>query len=315
MHRFAVSLVACFAFTAAARAELRMDVPELESDDMPVALAVFEEPIYFSVAGGYTSQFATDLMTGDYDVSRFDFSVSAQTKLSDNLDVSVIARVMVDSYEFSSMSSLGLGSAPWEDIFTFSFGARMRYKLNDKWSLEGGPVVQFSREDGADWSDSVTFGGSISAVYQWNDDLAIGLGIGAISQIEDDALIIPIFIVEWKINDTLRISNNAPTATGVGGELIWTFAPTWELALGAGYSSRRFRLDDVGIAPGGVGEETAFPVSLRVGWNPTEQIHVSVYGGVNFATTLTLESSTGARIAREEPDGALFLGFAARIRF
>jgi hypothetical protein len=158
-------------------------------------------------------------------------------------------------------------------------------------------------------------GGTISAIYQWTDELSIGFGFGAVSQLEDDALFIPVLVVEWNISDTLRLSSSAPTATSLGMELIWEFAPTWELAFGAGYASKRFRLDNVGIAPSGVGEENYFPISLRLGWKPNDQVQVSIFGGFAFANELTLETATGVRIAQEEPDAALFAGLSASIQF
>jgi hypothetical protein len=314
--RLAVAGLICSAFAAHASAQqLRFDVDEPDGNSAPVALAVYDEPIYFSVAGGFAHQFSSDLMTGDYNVSRFDFAVSAESPVNESWNVALTFRTLVDSFDFAPTASLGLGSAPWEDIYTLSFGARVQVKLNDKWKLSGGPVVQFSRESGADWSDSATVGGTISAIYQWNDNLAIGFGVGVISQIEDDALIIPVLTIEWTITDTLRLVSGSPTATGVGAELIWEFAPTFELALGAGYSSKRFRLDDMGIAPGGVGEENYFPLSLRLGWKPNDHVEVSLTGGFTFGTELTLETSAGARITQEEPDGAMFAGLSARIQF
>jgi len=314
-NQFLIALFTIVICPLASAQHLRFDVDDPDMGASDLALAVFDEPIYFSVAGGFAEQFSSDLATGDYSVSRFNFAVSAQTQLNDAWNIGFTFRTLLDSYDFSPTASLGMGSAPWEDILTLSFGARAQVKLNDKWSLAGGPVLQFSRETGADWGDSVTVGGTVSAIYQWTDELAIGVGVGVISQLEDDALIVPIITVEWKFSDTLRITSSAPTATSLGGELVWEFAPTWELAFGAGYANKRFRLDNTGIAPGGVGEETYFPVSLRLGWNPSDQFSVSIFGGFAFANELTLETATGARIAQETPDGAVFAGFAARIQF
>jgi len=299
-----------------AHAELRFDdIALLDESAPPAPATVFDHPIQFSLTGGFVSQLSSDLMTGEYDVTRFDFAVGAQTRLAEKLDASFVFRTMWDGYDFSDDASLGLGSAPWEDIYTLSFGARLKYTINDRWSLAGGPAVQFARESGADWSDAATVGGTISAIYQWSESLAIGVGVGVLSQIEDDPLVIPIITVEWKLSDSLRIHSTAPTTTGLGAEIIWSFAPSWELAFGAGYASRRFRLDDEGIAPGGVGEETQFPIALRVGWQPHPHVHVTGFAGINVGTELKLESSSGAHIASEEPDGALFFGFAARLQF
>ena len=309
--------LAALAFAApgfAQQLRFNMNEPEAAEIDCP-ALAVFEEPIYFEVSGGFAHQFDADLDVGDYHVSRLDFAASAETDLNETWEVALQLRTWLDSFDFAPNASLGFGSEPWEDIFTLSLGARIHYKLNDRWTLIGGPVLQFSRESGADWGDSLTGGGALSALYHWNENLAVGLGIGVLSQLEDDVIFFPILLVEWKLSSTLRLSSDTPTTTSVGGEIVWEFAPTFEAALGGGYSSKRFRLDDAGLAPGGVGEETYFPVHVRLGWSPVEHVQVNIFGGFALGTELTIETSTGAFVNDEEPDAAMFAGFSASLQF
>ncbi len=317
MYAFFAAIAASTLLTNIAFAQqLRFDVEEPDSPEIsPPALAVFSEPVYFSVGAGFSHQFDADLDAGEYNVSRFEAAIGVQTQLNESWNLAFTFRTLVDSFDFSDDASLGMGSAPWEDIYTISIGARIKYAINEKWSIAGGPVLQFSRESGADWNDSATGGGTVSAIYQWNDNLAIGVGIGVLSQIEDDPLIVPVITIDWRLSSNLRVSSAAPTATTLGAELIWEFAPTWELAFGAGYSSKRFRLDDEGIAPGGVGEETFYPVHARIGWRPAAQVEVDLFAGFTFGTELTLEDSNGARISQEEPDGAMFAGIAARVQF
>src|SRR5205085_4345826 len=121
------------------------------------------------------------------------------------------------------------------------------YKIDDKWSLYGGPSVGFSAEDGADLRTSFTFGGLVGFNYRVNPKLTIGLGIGVFSQIEDDAKVLPVPTVEWSFADKgeLHVGYHEIAANpGLGLELGYHIVEDWTVGLGVQYERRRFRLSE-----------------------------------------------------------------------
>ena len=85
-------------------------------------------------------------------------------------------------------------------------------------------------------------------------------------------------------------------------------------AVGGDYDRRRFRLDDSGVAPRGVGEETGFSFTGRLSFNPRSDLSVNLLAGVFFGE-YELEASSGATVSDIDLDPAAFLGVTARFRF
>jgi hypothetical protein len=76
----------------------------------------------------------------------------------------------------------------------------------------------------------------------------------------------------------------------------------------------RFRLDDEGVAPEGVGENESTPLWMRLTYQ-TQPMDFTVIAGVNLGGELTLEDRDGNRIAREDYDPSVAVGLTGRIRF
>ena len=84
---------------------------------------------------------------------------------------------------------------------------------------------------------------------------------------------------------------------------------------GEEYESLRFRLDDKGSAPDGVGEDRSVPVYLSATYSHGRDLQISAIGGVELNGELRLEDSQGRRLARDNYETAPFLGATFNVRF
>ena len=274
--------------------------------------------IHFDVTAGLAYQLDADIDNGgDFSLSRFSAGLGVQTDFDKDIHLRVRAGFGLDSYNFGG-NALNLGGAePWSDVHTIGFDAVLSYDINDYWTLFGGPIIQFSRETGADWTDSITGGGGLGAAYHFSKDFTLGGGLIVSSQIEDDIRIFPILIVNWRISDSWRLSSRTESiATGFTGiELVYDPASAWEFALGGAQRFSRFRLDDTGIAPHGVGQDESTPFWLRASYTANSHFRVDARAGVNTGGTLRIEDSNGNRISKSDYSIAPFFGVWVNFTF
>ena len=270
----------------------------------------------FTVYTGAETSLETDIEGGgNVDVFRLRFGVTGTAGLTRDLDLAVSVGYGLDLYDFSGTTRLG-GVDPWGDIHTLSIGALLSLNLNDDWTAFAGPVFQFAREDNADLDDSFIGGGVVGATYKVSSALTVGGGLGLVSQIEDDPRFFPVIVLDWEISDTLRLTSQTTGASGRSGlELVYDLGNDWETAIGGSYDFRRFRLDDEGIAPDGVGEETRLPIRARLSYRAGDHFVIDLYAGIALSGELELQDSNGAGIGQEDVDPAGLLGVTVTISF
>ena len=269
----------------------------------------------FDIYTGAEFSLASDIEGGgELEVFRLQFGVTGRAGLTRDLDLAVHVGYDVDLYDFAGTSALGID--PWEDIHTLNVGALLSMQMSNDWTIFGGPVFQLAREDNADLDDSFIAGGLIGATYEVNSSLTVGGGVGVVSQIEDDPRLFPVIVLDWEISDTLRLTSRTAGAAGRSGlELVYDFADDWEAAIGGSYEFRRFRLDDDGVAPGGVGEEISLPLRARLSYRMGDHVVLDFYAGIVTESELELQSATGGGIGTADVDPAGLLGFTVRLDF
>ena len=269
----------------------------------------------FTVYSGGEYSFKSDIDGGgDLNVFRLQFGVTGRAGLTRDLDLAVHIGYDLDLYDFSGTSALGVD--PWEDVHTFNVGALLSMQMSNDWTLFGGPVFQIAREDSADLDDSFIGGGVFGATYEVNSSLTVGGGVGVVTQIEDDARVFPVIVLDWEISDDLRLTSKTAGASGRSGlELVYDFANDWEAAIGGSYEFRRFRLDDDGVAPDGVGEQKSLPIRARLSYRMGDHVVLDLYAGVVTESELELESATGVGIGADDVDPTGLLGFTVRLSF
>lgn len=160
------------------------------------------------------------------------------------------------------------------------------------------------------------YGGMVSVIYRGNPDLMIGFGAGAFYRLGETRAF-PSLIVSWKITNRLRLGNSYRLMMSgpAGLELSYTLDENWEAAAGGGYRSSRFRLDMNGVAPGGIGENSNWPVYARLSRKIGSVMHLDLYGGAGFGGKMKLQDSNGNDIRSISYSTAPITGFNLRAGF
>ncbi|BDS07885.1 hypothetical protein NT6N_29250 [Oceaniferula spumae] len=266
-----------------------------------------------SLGMGYLHQLDADVDSGgSFSVDRANFDFGMTRVYGPGKMAGVSIGYGYHDYHFENMAV-----NPWNEVHSLSLAFPVRWELDDRWSLFALPSARANFENGADISDSVTGGMLAGATYKFSDRLSIGPGIGMSSELEDTFNVFPILLIRWKISDdlVLQTSGSQGASQGPGLALTWQAAEKWKFSLGARYERLRFRLDDDGANPDGVGEEKGLPVYLGVSYQISKDSELSFYTGVKFAASLEVDNSTGDSVYKSDHDAAPFVGLSWNAKF
>ncbi len=274
------------------------------------------ERLRFGGALGSSYQFKSNATGGgDLSISRYSLMIGSGVPLNDKTNLALRLSYDFEDYDISNLKGFSV-SSPWNKIDRVGLGAGVSYKLNESWSLRAGPIVQYAGERGADFGDSLMYGGIISASYRVNRNLLIGFGGGVFYRLEETSFF-PAFLISWNITDRLRLGNSyrlGPMGPA-GLELTYNFDKNWELGAGGGYRSSRFRLDSNGPVPGGIGENDNWPVYVRISRNFRQLFNIDLFGGAAFGGKLKLNDSSGNEINSVSYDTTPIIGLTVGGRF
>jgi len=275
-----------------------------------------DENAKFSASASSSYQFKSNLDGGgDVSIANYGIGVGGAVSLTDKAGIGIRMSYVREEYNFSKDNGF-LVQNPWGQINHLDLTTRLGYRLTDQWSIGGGPVIQYAGEDGANLGDSLMYGGIVSAVYRANPDLRIGFGAGLFYRLEETR-VFPSLIVDWKISDRLRLGNSYRLGvTGPAGlELSYKLDENWEIAAGGGQRSSRFRLDKDGPTPGGIGENSSWPVYARLSRKLGSVLYLDLYGGAAFGGKMKLQDSNGNDIRSIDYNTTPLFGFNIRVGF
>jgi hypothetical protein len=170
--------------------------------------------------------------------------------------------------------------------------------MNDGWSLFIAPQVEWYGESGvAACEDALDYGAIFAASYRVSPKLTLGAGAGIFSGMSETKSF-PYIAIDWKITEDLRLKNPPRTnPSGPAGlELSYRISEGWEIAAGAAYRSFRFRLDDRGVAPNGIGEMYSTLGYARLTYRMGRDFQLDLYGGGTFNGKVRLDDSNGNNV-------------------
>jgi hypothetical protein len=258
-----------------------------------------------TVAAGYLHQFGTAVSGGgDFKVSRVFVNADATGPAGSEAGLGLGITYDREEFTFSGPSVLA-APAPWGTIHRVGVSPSIVRILPPDWRILIAPSIGYAGEEGADPGDALVYGAVISATKTIGPDLSLGLGAGAFRQIERWR-VFPFLSVRWRIDDRWTLSNPLRTGpAGPGGlELSYTFDGGWEAAAGGAYRSYRFRLDEGGPVPDGIGEIRGIPLFARLSRTWRRGWKADLYAGVVLGGKLSLENDRGERIASTSFDPA-----------
>jgi hypothetical protein len=271
---------------------------------------------------GLEFQGETDLdRRGDFKYWMISGGVSTGRMVGDNVKVALKGDYRAVGYDFGIPNAV-VASDPWETVHVLRLNPVLTYLINDTWSILGGPIVEFSGEENANFGDSLNGGGLVGFGYT-RDKLYLAFGVLAVSQIEKDARIQPFVIVNWNITNGLALGLKGDTSRGGEFRLDYSFTDNFTLGFGIGIRRELFRLNGdggPGAGPGtsrqdGVGEEFATVAKITAVYQINKMIAIEGYGGVTFNGEFRLEDEDGLEIAESDYDDSGFGGVNLRFSF
>ncbi len=208
-------------------------------------------------------------------------------------------------------------TAPWGTVRDESFNIPISLSLGQA-EVFVAPGLRYDYEDGADRDDGRTWGAFAGFGWRFSDTLTLGPAFGAYTEIgSDDLDVFPAIIVDWQITDRARLTTGPTLGATQGPGLAFDYAVTDDLRLGVAgrYENIRFRLNDDGPAPGGIGQDRSFPLVLTLDYAPFPGSRLAAFAGAEFGGELRLEDASGAVVETRDYDPAPILGVAFRIGF
>jgi len=235
--------------------------------------------------------------------------------LDSHSSLGVGLRFDAEDWRFNDIGTLG-GVQPWDRLYRVGLSIPYSYTTDGGWRWTFSPTVEYSGESGASVSDSLEYGALVSAARRFHTGLTLGLGVGVYDRI-DETRAFPFLVVDWRITDHLRLTNplSAGPAGPAGLEISYTLGSGWEVGIAAAYRSFRFRLDENGPIPNGIGENQNVPLVARIGRKISDTLSFNFFVGATLAGSLRAEDQNGNRLYDEDRDPTALIGLSLAARF
>ncbi len=250
---------------------------------------------------------------GDFSASRAFLRAGAINRFGDGSFAGLLLSYGQFNYDFGRPEN-----RPWEDIRDIRITTPLRFALDSGASVLISPQSRWDYERGASASDGFTYGLFAGVSWEVSPNLQIGPAFGVFSEIgTNDLEVFPALLVDWTFADrwTLSTGSGLGATQGPGVSLGYQLSDDLNLGLGVRSENLRFQLDDDGIAPGGVGEDSSIPVVFSIEYAPNPGISLTAFAGAEFNGELTLENASGRTVSQQDYDTAPIAGAAFRFRF
>ena len=235
-------------------------------------------------------------------------------QINENLHVGLGANYQFADFDFTGLNFYA--PRPWQDVHFIGAAIPIIYTLSNKWSLMLIPVGQWAGEPDASFEKSLIYGGVVAATYTFDKGRVIGFGAGGLYSLAQTSFF-PFIVVNWKITDSLRL--NTPYRAGPSGpggiELTYIVNNDLELAAGASYNSRRFRLSERNVIANGIGQYDTLPIFARVSYRIFPPVEVNVYGGASLYNYIVVDDSRGGQLFHTHHTVAPFVGGGLSLKF
>jgi hypothetical protein len=311
--------LAAAASAAAVLAEPCAGQGEPTHQDTPEKLPNPGSDLTISLNTGYQHIFDMDLeTTGDVSINRAGVHLQGRGSVARDVRLEVNFRFLYDNYDFGDAFALDpIDGAPWENLSTLALDATLEWWVVNDVAVLFGLTMDSSGETGADWDQTFTGGVRFGALFVTNKALVWGLGLGITSQLDDSFLVYPIFILNWHMSAQARLQSVAGPVgiASTGLEFVYDLGGGLETGVGLRYEYRRFRLDDEGFAPGGVGQDDSFPFWARISYRFTPNLSADLYAGFVFAAKFKVDDFNGLALTSEDGDPGATLALAVRFKF
>jgi len=275
-------------------------------------------PWFFRIDGGGVHQSEADLKdsSGGFSKDRWFLGAGVDYAFNQRTSIGISVGGGQSNYDFNDESEFG-GGAPWNKIDETRVTLSARFGFGETGSIFIIPTLRFNGETDASSSDSSTWGVFAAAAWKVRENLTIGPGIGIFSRLEDNTKFFPVLAIDWDINDRWNLSTGRGMASsqGPGLNLSYKLNEDWKLGVAGRYENLEFRLDDEGVAAGGVGRDQSLPLVFTANLAPLKNLNLSMFAGLAFSGKLKIKDATGTLVEESKYDPALMVGATFELRF
>jgi hypothetical protein len=278
---------------------------------LPAAAQMPDRPFLFAIDGLAAAQGEADMDGGGSFTATRLYGRAGVLHQFDAGSVGFFVSTGQIDYDFSDTV------APWGEVRDIGLSLPVRYTVG-RADIFVSPSLRYDYEDGADREDGQTAGAFLGFAWEFSDSLKLGPALGIFSELEsDDPNIFPAILVDWEITERARLTTGPTIGATQGPGLAFDYAITDKFRLGVAgrYENIRFRLDDDGPAPGGVGQDSSFPLVLTLDYEPFPGSRLAAFVGAEFGGEVRLEDASGRVVDTRDYDPAPIVGVAFRVGF
>jgi opacity protein-like surface antigen len=250
---------------------------------------------------------------GDVSATRTFFRVGGLYRFDQSTAIGLAFGLGEQSYDFGSGAD-----RLWADVRGAALTVPILFELGQGAEVLVAPQIRSAYEIGASGSDSMTYGVFAGISWQVSDALRIGPAFGLFSELEGDGIdAFPALIIDWQISDLWSVSTGAGIGAtqGPGLRLGYAASDALNLGLEVRLENAEFRLNETGLAPGGVGEDSSVPVVFSMEYSPQPAFLVNAFVGAAFDGELTARDAAGMTVSQQSYDVAPLAGLAVQLRF
>jgi hypothetical protein len=247
-----------------------------------------------------------------------DTSVTAAIPIDDATDMTVTVGQSSTAYDFTGFNSFGVARRdPIDFGLETGISATANHSFDREWTLFGGANISSNGEIGADFEDTLVFGGFFGLMHHFHADLSIGVAVVGVTQLEDDANLLPLPTVMWNIDDYWRLNIGGNTTTGnPGAEITHELNDDWDVGAILTLDNKQFRLEDDNSAlPDGVIEDFSVPLMFVATWSPEPRFSISGSVGAVVYRDFELRDTNGNSISDAIIDPTFGFGLSGKIHF
>lgn len=261
-------------------------------------------------------QFATDMDGGgQFEVQRHLLRLDASRSITPHWTAGLGFSLDYEQWEFSNITGLHSVNV-WEEIIRPGLSVPIFYVPSKNWRWGMIPSITYAGASGAKTSKSLSYGTVLSGTYVFHPGLMVGLGAGIFERLGQFEMF-PYIVVNWKLNDQLRLTNpfSAGPVGPAGMELVYSPLPKMEIGVGGAYRSYRFRLDDSSLVTNGIGEVEFWASFFRIGWKVGHAYRVDINGGLLLDGSIAIEDDSNHNLGKSAFDTAPFIGLTLQGKF
>jgi hypothetical protein len=285
---------------------------------VPASAQQQRSPWSFNIDAGAVHQSDADLKDGDgsFAVDRWFVGAGVNYSWDRRTSLGVSIGGGKTNYDFDDLTTIGDGE-PWDTIEDSRVSLTGRFGFGDNGAVFIIPTLRMNGEKGTSNSDSRTWGLFGAVTWRLNEDLTIGPGIGVFSRLEDGTKVFPVLAIDWNISDRWNLSTGRGLASsqGPGLTLSYKLNEDWSLGVAGRYESNEFRLDDKGVAPGGIGRDQSIPLVFRAELRPSKKFGLAAFVGIEMSGKLKLKDAMDNLVEESKYDPAMLFGATFEYRF